>query len=1032
MLHSNEISSIPDKAFCDLHSLQVRTSYSTNTAFKNNSSYWEKSLARLHMDHNRIEFVHPNVFYGLTSLRLVHLEGNLLKQLHPDTFITLRYIEIFKVSSIKHIYLSDNLLTSLPQEMFSHLSELESIYLHGNPWACDCNLHWFAEWAQERPDVIKCKKDRSFSGAQQCPACAKPQNCTGKNLVHIPAASLVCTKPDIHHSLKLKNIPVPDDGDFSSLSPEDFIAPIGSMVLNMTDQAGSRGNLVCNIQKPKEMSPVSFDKDGNNTVLKVSLSALLVCDISYENIQQLWSILALYSNSPLELERTILPTKYKQIHSEKNELFTNIETELRAEPSWLMQNKVALQLDRTATTLNTLHIQYFSDAQIILPSVDKNQVRNSWTIISRDNKTQTQHTVVVGGTVELECRALGEPAPAIEWILADGSKVRAPYISEDGRIIVVKTGTFTLRTADSFDTGLYHCIGTNDADADILTFRITVVDPYEEHTQVNGAQLSTFIGSVLYLPCPSAAVPDASISWVLPEHVILHHSVRDKHIFENGTLKIQSVTQQDSGYFRCVAANQYGVDLLVFQVHVKTDETKLQKMHSAVGEGEVEEGSGNVMLAPIARRKNSLASLATSTAPRESATPAPEEQTLQSARKKSFGKTTYRRHRDKASRRLRGHRRQFISSARRVDPQRWAALLEKTKRNSTLTEKQTVLATNLPIQALMSSNISEDEETSGEPTSPELESMTLATQTPSVSPLGKAMENMATAELPTATSNIPAGKTSVWAAGAVTPPAPPFQQSVSPDTRKPQIYLKPTVTNPKSQERSDLSQIPVNGMEQSTVSYGASRTSTVFNAGHRLVSSEENNSQYLKFVSVTPMASAVATSKHVTPTKPAEKLLVFAESIDKTLTRADPQASAVTVSEPAKELGYIYLHSTQKLVTPKLPGSANVTHQQVQRFGDVTHTPQVRQQHGRRRKVSVRRRIIRPDRIPGLNEHRYSLGSPGSTRGRAAAVPDGQLEHPVDAHRNTALLKEKSELTARQEAASTVVPFIAEDTRADS
>ncbi|KGL75552.1 Immunoglobulin superfamily member 10, partial [Tinamus guttatus] len=148
MLHSNEISSIPDKAFCDLHSLQ---SYSTNTAFKNNSSYWEKSLARLHMDHNRIEFVHPNVFYGLTSLRLVHLEGNLLKQLHPDTFITLRYIEIFKVSSIKHIYLSDNLLTSLPQEMFSHLSELESIYLHGNPWACDCNLHWFAEWAQERP-----------------------------------------------------------------------------------------------------------------------------------------------------------------------------------------------------------------------------------------------------------------------------------------------------------------------------------------------------------------------------------------------------------------------------------------------------------------------------------------------------------------------------------------------------------------------------------------------------------------------------------------------------------------------------------------------------------------------------------------------------------------------------------------------------------------------------------------------------------------------------------------------------------------
>ncbi|NWX89546.1 IGS10 protein, partial [Nothoprocta pentlandii] len=643
---------------------------------------------------------------------------------------------------------------------------------------------------------------------------------------------------------------------------------------------------------------------------------------------------------------------------------------------------------------------------------------------------------------------------------------------EDGRIIVLKTGTFTLRTADSFDTGLYHCIGTNYADADILTFRITVVDPYEEHTQVNGAQVSTFVGDVLHLPCPATAVPDASISWVLPEHVILHHSVGNKHIFENGTLKIQSVTKQDSGYFRCVAANQYGVDLLVFQVHVKMDKTMPQKKPVAVGEREGEEGSGNVMLVPDTRRENSLASLATLTAPRESATSAPGEQTLQSAsRRNSHGKTTYRRHRDKASRRFRGHRRQFLSSARRVDPQRWAALLEKTKRNSTLTEKQTIVPTNLPIQALKSSKVSEDEEeTSGDPTSPELESVVGATKTLSVSPLGKAVENKATAELPTATSSTAARKTSAWIADMVTPAASPLSQSVSPVTRRPQTYLKPIVTSPKSQDRSDLSKTPVQGTEQSAVSYGASRTSTIFSAGHRLVYSEENNSQYLKFVSVTPMASAAATSKHVTPTKKAENLLVFAESIDKTLTKTDPQGSAVTVSEPVKESGFMNIHSTRKLLTPKLLGSANTTHGQVQLFGDVTtHTPQARQQHGRRRKISVRRRIVRPDRIPGLNEHRYNLGSPGSTRGRAAAIPgvqpttehfsnrltvnnsdsslnphspetplspssttNGQLEHPVGAHGDTALLlEEKIELTARQETASTVVPVITEDTRAD-
>lgn len=137
------------------HKQVLKMSYNKVRVLQQDVFYGLNSLVRLHMDHNQIEFVNPNVFYGLTSLRLVHLDGNLLQQLHPDTFVTLRYSQIFKISFLKHISLSDNVLTSLPQEMFSYMSELESIYLHGNPWSCDCSLQGFAEWAQERPGELK-------------------------------------------------------------------------------------------------------------------------------------------------------------------------------------------------------------------------------------------------------------------------------------------------------------------------------------------------------------------------------------------------------------------------------------------------------------------------------------------------------------------------------------------------------------------------------------------------------------------------------------------------------------------------------------------------------------------------------------------------------------------------------------------------------------------------------------------------------------------------------------------------------------
>ncbi|XP_066182522.1 immunoglobulin superfamily member 10 isoform X2 [Sylvia atricapilla] len=1066
MLHSNEISVIPGKVFSDLHSLQVlKMSYNKVRRLQQDVFYGLNSLVRLHMDHNQIEFVNPNVFYGLTSLRLVHLDGNLLQQLHPDTFVTLRYSQIFRISFLKQISLSDNALTSLPQEMFSYMSELESIYLHGNPWSCDCSLQGFAQWAQERPDVIKCRKERS-SSVQQCPVCASPKNHSGKSLVDLPSASFTCSKPVIHDSLKSRDLMVPEDGDFSFVSPSDLIAPIGSVVLNMTDQAGNRGNLVCDVQKPKEMSPVSFDKDGPSTVLKASFSTVLVCGIDSGHIQQLWRILALYSSSPLKLQQTEQTShvpwvshRYQQV-SEQDELFTGVEAELRAEPAWLGQSRLSLQLDRTATTLSALHLRYSCHGRVAVPGGDGAQDGHGWASIARASSGPTEHTVLPGGSVELGCRAAGEPAPAVRWVLPDGSEVRAPHISPDGRLLVLPAGPLTLRAADVFDSGLYHCIGTNRRDADVLTFRITVLEPLAERSGVNRAPVAAAPGSTLHLPCTATAAPEPAVTWVLPQLTVLRQSAGNKHLFANGTLRIQGLTEKDVGYFRCVAANRYGVDLLVFQVLMRQEESAPKKQHGALGEWE--EGSGDELLRSAAAQRHPWVAPATPTADRESPGPAASSQGTQSSRhRNSHGKLPQRPYRDRGARRLRGHRRQFVSSGRRADPQRWAALLEKTKRNLTVTDKRGGVATEPPIQVRKLPEVPEDEEeTSGDLVSPEEEFMIPATERSPVPALGRATELRITAGPEETTNPSPAWSTSVLPTEPLTPLPSPPPHAVAPASKRPQTPPAPT----EPWERSDSSQISANGVKQSTASSG---TSTLFPAGQKSIYSGESNDQHLKPGSMTPTTEAPVTSKAVTPQNSADKLHVFPEPVENVSTKTDHQLPVAT-NAPSSEFGLNYFHSTQKGGTPTPPPASTLpTHQQIRVIQDVpTHPAQLQQHHGRRRKISGRRQVVRPGHFPSMKEHRYNFGRPGSARGSTAVATGVQLnrnhvsnvptsnnlsssinpfspeapqsspstrnmplEHPVGTHQTTALLREEEKKrSARQKAAPTVTPVPAKDT----
>ncbi|NXG64339.1 MXRA5 protein, partial [Hemiprocne comata] len=705
MIHGNDIQSIPNGALKDLVSLQVfKISYNKLKVVTGQTLQGLSSLMRLHMDHNRIEFIHPNAFNGLTSLRLVHLEGNLLQQLHPDTFSTFMVLDYFKLSTVRHLYLSENALRTLPERMFQGMPLLENLYLHGNPWACDCSLKWLLEWIEGSGGVLKCKKDKAYEGGQLCPKCSSPKQLQKEDIQNLKDIS--CQKPVIQSSLR-QNSSTQDeeDGDSYELPLEELQSSAWNITLNMTDEHGNVVHLNCEIKKPAGSTKVQWNQIQTQEIdINATISLDFECPMNREKYEKLWKLIAYYSEVPVKLERELMLSKEPKISYQYRQgsdyhalYYTGVKAQIAAEPSWVMQPLINIQLNRRQSTGKKVVLSFFTVFSQTIRTKDTGQQRK-WVMIEQNQSTRTAQSVMEGSECQLSCNVKASESPSIQWIFPDGTKLQAPFNQKDSRFSILSSGQLIIKAVSYTDSGLYHCIAQVRDDVDIMAYKLLVQPPVIQVVDSDVVRVEKNVGDPIALPCSAVAIPEPQLSWILPNSQVLNELSNSSkgYMLDNGTLLIPKSHVSDSGHYRCVAVNQQGSDQFVVRVTVNkmvSDRSfkriKLRKRPGSKSRSKTrgrviddEEGSGARGAEEFPRRKNHLKDREISFKQKSGqVSEAHIKKGKKGRRKMKIWKNTDRTQDSNVAegRRAFESRRRINVASKQINPQHWADILAKVR-----------------------------------------------------------------------------------------------------------------------------------------------------------------------------------------------------------------------------------------------------------------------------------------------------------------------------------------------------------------
>ncbi|KAL0978657.1 hypothetical protein UPYG_G00173550 [Umbra pygmaea] len=187
--------------------------------------------------------------------------------------------------------------------------------------------------------------------------------------------------------------------------------------------------------------------------------------------------------------------------------------------------------------------------------------------------------VAKGSTVKLECFALGNPVPSINWRRGDG----VPF---SRKVDVRKaSGVLEIPYFQQEDAGTYECVAENPRGRNTVKGKLSFYAP--PHLIEKPQDVQKAIDDSLVWECKATGKPKPSYRWMKNGENL--ESMEERIQVANGALSINGLTLSDIGMYQCVAGNKHGevysnAELRVIAVAPDFSQNQLRS-HTMVKEG---------------------------------------------------------------------------------------------------------------------------------------------------------------------------------------------------------------------------------------------------------------------------------------------------------------------------------------------------------------------------------------------------------------------------------------------------------------